>query len=483
MTSRVIFSLLTSFFLLNSFPVFGGEIGPVYILPVEGEIEKGLVWVIDRGIEEAEAAGARVIILHMNTNGGAASATEAIMELLTRTDIPTYTFVDIRAFSAGAYIAVATDHIYMAPGSMIGAATPIASSPLTGGAAKLDEATAEKITSAFRAMIASTAEQKGHPVEVMEAMVDRDVEIPDLIEKGKLLTLTNKRAVAVGLSEGTVEDLDHLLDIIGLADAPRETIEITPSEKLARFITGSMVTVLLLLGGLAGIYFEIKTPGFGLPGILGITCLALFFFGHNVAGLAGYEEIVLFAVGLTLLFIELFITPGFGLLGSAGVLCLIISFIAAMGKGPIFSAPTIVNPNYYRGFSNFGAALLGLLLIILLTYRFVFVRSSPLYKKFVLTAEEKRVDGFSSAEIGLSRLIGSQGTAITKLRPAGKAKFGDQPVNVVSRGEFIKAGETVEVIKVDGNRVVVAAVKNERTTSNVAERRESVAPIGPGGKE
>ena len=462
MTNRVIFFLLTSFFLLNSFPAFGGETGPVYILPVEGEIEKGLVWVLDRGIAEAEAARARVIVLHMNTNGGAASATEEIMELLTRTDIPTYTFIDIRAFSAGAYIAVATDHIYMAPGSMIGAATPIASSPLTGGAAKLDEATAEKITSAFRAMIAATAEQNGHPAEVVEAMVDRDVEIPDLIEKGKLLTLTNKRAVAAGLSEGTVEDLDQLLDTVGLKDAPRETIEITPSEKLARFITGSMITVLLLLGGLVGIYFEIKTPGFGLPGILGITCLALFFFGHNVAGLAGYEEIVLFAVGLTLLFIELFITPGFGILGVAGVLCLFISFIAAMGKGPIFSAPTVIHPNYYRALSNFGGALLGFLLIILLTYRFVFVRSSPFYKRFVLTTEEKRGDGFSSAKLGLSRLIGSQGTAITKLRPAGKARIGGQPVNVVSRGEFIEAGETVEVIKVDGNRVVVVAKNDEK---------------------
>jgi len=223
-----------------------------------------------------------------------------------------------------------------------------------------------------------------------------------------------------------------------------------------------MITVLLLLGGLVGIYFEIKTPGFGLPGILGITCLALFFFGHNVAGLAGYEEIVLFAVGLTLLFIELFITPGFGLLGSAGALCLIVSFIAAMGKGPIFSAPTVIHPNYYRALSNFGGALLGFLLIILLTYRFVFVRSSPFYKRFVLTTEEKRGDGFSSAKLGLSRLIGSQGTAITKLRPAGKARIGGQPVNVVSRGEFIEAGETVEVIKVDGNRVVVVAKNDEK---------------------
>ena len=432
--------------------------GPVYIIPVQGEIEKGLVWVIRRGIEEAEAGNASAIVLDMNTNGGAGDATEEIMGLLTRTDIPTYTFVDIKAFSAGAFIAVATDHIYMAPGSMIGAATPIAASPLTGAAAQLDDAHAEKITSAFRAMIGSTAEEKGHPVKVVEAMVDRDVEIPDLIEKGKLLTLTNSKALAVGLSEGTVEDLDELFEATDLATAPRETIVVTPSERLARFLTGSMVTVLLLLGGLAGLYFEIKTPGFGLPGILGITCLALFFFGQNIAGLAGYEELILFAVGLTLLFIELFITPGFGLLGVAGILCLMVSIIAAMGKGPLFHAPTILSPNYFSGLAQFGIALGGFLVIILLTYRIVFGRSSHLYGKLVLTAEEKQGEGFEIAETALTDLIGSRGTAATKLRPAGKAAFGAEPVNVVSRGEFIDRGEPVEVVEVDGNRVVVKKI-------------------------
>ena len=448
--------ILLSFLIIFSIPISipAQSSDPVYIIPVEGEIEKGLIWVIDRGVQEAEAAGAQAIILHMNTNGGSASATQEIMEILTRTDILTYTFVDIKAFSAGAYIAVATDHIYMAPGSMIGAATPIASSPF-GGAAKLDEATAEKMTSAFRAMIAATAEQKGHPPEVVEAMVDRDVEIPDLIEKGKLLTLTNNGAVEAGLSEGTVKGLDQLLDAAGLKDAPRHTIKVKPSERLARFLTGSMVTILLLLGGMAGLYFEIKAPGFGLPGILGITCLLLFFFGHYIAGLAGYEEILLFGIGLTLLFIELFITPGFGILGSAGALCLFISFIAAMGKGPIFSSTTLIHPNYFRGIITFGAALLGFLLLLLLTFRFVFVKSSPLYGKFVLTAEEKREEGFTSSEAALSPSIGSHGTSVTKLRPAGKARFGEQPIDVRSRGEFIQAGEDVEVIEVHGNRVVV----------------------------
>jgi membrane-bound serine protease (ClpP class) len=437
--------------------VFSQSSGPVYIIPVEGEIEKGLVWVIRRGIREAEAADAEAIVLWMNTNGGAATATEEIMELLVRTDIPTYTFVDVKAFSAGAYIAVATDYIYMAPGSMIGAATPIASSPL-GGAAQLDEAHAEKITSAFRAMIAATAEEQGHPVEVVEAMVDRDVEIPDLIEKGKLLTLTNTRAVEAGLSLETVDDLDALFAAAGFPDSPREVIRITPSESLARFITGSMVTVLLLLGGMAGIYFEIRSPGFGLPGILGLSLLAIFFFGHNVAGLAGYEVIVLFAIGLILLLIELFLTPDFGLLGAGGIVCIVLSFILAMGRGPLFDPRTIVHPNYFRAVSLFGVVLAGFVVLILATYRAIFTRSSPLYGRFVLTAEEKPEQGFESSESGIGELAGVRGTALTKLRPAGKARLAGRPVDVVSLGEFIDRGEEVQVVAVDGNRVVVRRV-------------------------
>jgi len=247
----------------------------------------------------------------------------------------------------------------------------------------------------------------------------------------------------------------ELFSEAGFPDAPRQEIRITPSESLARFITGSLITVLLLLGGLAGIYFEIRTPGFGFPGILGLSLLAVFFFGHNVAGLAGYEVIVLFIVGLILLSIELFFTPDFGLLGAGGIVCIVLSFILAMGKGPLFNPQTILHPNYFRAVSIFGVTLAGFLILILVTYRAIFTRSSPLYGRFVLTAEEKRKAGFESAETGISGLAGSRGEALTKLRPAGKALIDGRPVDVVSLGEFIDRGEGIKVVTVDGNRVVV----------------------------
>lgn len=431
---------------------------PVYVIPIEGEIGRGLVWAVRRGIREAERKSARAIVLRIDTNGGAVDATQEIMELLSRTKIPSLSYIDTKALSAGAYIAAATKRIYMAPSSLIGAATPVAA-PFGIAPVHLDEAVEEKMTSALRAMIAAAAERNGHPARVLEAMVDRDVEIPGVVEKGKLLTLTEQRASSpgVGLSSGTAESLSGALEAAGMADAEVITLEMTPAETFARFLTGSLATVLLLLGGLGGIYLEIKTPGFGLPGIAGILFLSLFFFGHYVAGLAGYEEIVLFAAGAVLLFIELFVTPGFGLVGISGIALIVVSFVLAMGEGPLFDPATFFSPNYLRALMNLGISLLGLILLILLTYRSLFARSSPFYGKIVLTNEETGEKGFLSAPAASARL-GMRGKALSALRPAGKARLGDAVADVVTAGDFIAAGMEVEVVAVEGSRVVVKAI-------------------------
>ena len=431
----------------------------IYVLPIEGEIEKGLTWVVRRGVREAEQAGAEAIVVVINTDGGRADATREIMEYLLRSKVPAYSYIDSRAFSAGAYIAVATSRIYMAPASMIGAATPVAAIPGAGPVA-MDPAVEEKITSAFRALIASTAEQQGHPVKIVEAMVDRDVEIKGVIEKGKLLTLTNKQAESeeVGLSQGTVESLEALVARLGFEDARTVLVQTTWAEVLARFLTRSLITSLLLMGGLAGIYFEIRTPGIGLPGLLGVSCLVLFFFGHYIAGLAGYEEIVIFLLGAVMLAIELFVTPGFGLLGGAGIACLLASFISAMGRGPFFSRGTFFSPEYFSALANLGLALVGFVLVILFSYRFGFTPASPFYKRMVLTADQ--ADGYNVSRPELTGLLNRRGTTLTKLHPAGKARIRDETVDVVSRGEFIEAGAPVEVIEATGWRVVVRPVKD-----------------------
>ncbi|MCF7818147.1 MAG: ATP-dependent Clp protease proteolytic subunit, partial [Kiritimatiellales bacterium] len=310
----------------------------VYIIPIENTIEPALLYVVRRGVDEAVRSDAKAIIFEMDTPGGAVGAAEDIIGVITRTDIPTYTFVKKDAYSAGAIIALATKHIYMAPGSVIGAATPMLMSPM-GGIQEMPGDVQEKMTSAVAAMVRAAAEQGGHDKELAEAMVRADMEYSVngqvISEKGRLLTLTNTEASQrVGddqhplLSEGTVKDIGTLLETIGLPNAERRVLEVTAAERLARWIAG--IAPILMIIGLGGLWLELKTPGFGIFGITGITCLLLFFFGHHIAGLAGMEDILLFVVGLTLLAVEIFITPGFGFMGISGLLLIFLSLMDAM---------------------------------------------------------------------------------------------------------------------------------------------------------
>ncbi len=315
----------------------------VYVLPIRKMIEPALLYVVRRGVAEAEAEHADAIVFVMDTPGGTVDAAREIVFTIQHVGVPTYTFVEKNAFSAGAIIALATDHIYMAPGSVIGDAMPIMMSPL-GGVQAMPEGLEEKTVSAVSALIRSAAEQGGHNKELAEAMVRREMEfkIGDRVisPAGQLLTLTNEEAAetvdpAAGplLSAGTVRDVDALLEAVGMPGATVRTLEVTSAERIARYVAA--LAPLFLIGGLLGIYLEIKTPGFGLPGLLGIACLAVFFWGHHLAGLAGSEDLLVFMAGFALLLVELLFIPGFGFVGALGIALMLAGLLLAM----IQSAP------------------------------------------------------------------------------------------------------------------------------------------------
>ncbi len=430
---------------------------PVYIVPVKGEIERGLTYFIKRSVKEAEKNKAKALIIHMDTHGGEFGATETIMEVLLDTSVETYTFIDKKAFSAGAFIAVATEHIYMSPASVIGAATPIAVGP-TGGPAEISKSVEEKITSGIRALMAAAAEKNEHPRRIVEAMVDRDVEIKGIIEKGKLLTLTNKEAEAkkAGLSEGTVENIDELVKKIGGGEIVRA--EISWSEKIARMITSSGVRAVLLMLGLLGIYIEVKTPGFGIGGITALFCFSLFFFGHYVAGLAGWEELLLFSTGIVLLSIEIFILPGFGIAGLLGIILILASLVLAMtGVETIPGTPWWNQKQYDQAFYTIGTAIVGSIALAFLALKF-FLPRTPLWSKISLESAETKDRGF--AVTSFEKFLGEKGLTQTVLRPSGKAVFGEEILDVVTEGEMISKGVEVRVIRVAGNRIVVAEEEN-----------------------
>ncbi len=437
----------------------------VYVIPVRGMIESALIYVIRRGVAEANEQNAAAVIFVMDTPGGTLAAAQEIIRTIYGIQVPTYTFVERNAFSAGAIIAMATKHIYMAPGSVIGDAMPIMMSPF-GGVQEPSEALQEKMVSGVAALIRSAAEQGGHDPELAEAMVRREIEyrLGDTVicPTGQLLTLTDKEAVQpVGpdqhhlLSEGTVKDLDELIETIGLSQADVIELKVTTAERIARFVAA--LAPLFLIAGLLGVYIEIKTPGFGLPGLLGIFSLAVFFWGHHIAGLAGMEDIVVFLLGVALLLVEILLIPGFGVAGALGLLLMFMGLLSAMIRRypgtPWYSLPSwhdVEPPLRTLAMSLVGTAAAAVALARFLP------KTYPV-RRLVLARSASRADGFTASSLD-EDLVGLEGSTETALRPSGAALFGDRRLDVITRGEFVSQGSRVRIIAVDGNRIVVEPV-------------------------
>lgn len=430
----------------------------VYQIPIQNQIEPALLYVIRRGVREAAREKAAAIVFVMNTPGGRVQEAREIVSLIGSLDVPAYTFVEKDAYSAGAIIALATPHIYMAPGSVIGAATPLLMSPV-GGIEQMPEAVEEKMVSAVAALVRAAAEQGGHDPQLAEAMVRREMEYKigtNVISKaGELLTLTASEAEGI-LSDGTVKDVAAMLAQAGLGDAEIRELVVTPAERVARVIAA--LAPLLLIAGLGGIWLEIRTPGFGLPGILGASALALFFFGHHIAGLAGLEDIVLFVIGFTLLFIEVFVTPGFGVLGTSGIALILISLLSAMSwrmPGELLPAMTGSGATLQRALAKLGLSIAGTALLGFFAGKYL--PKSRVVRPLVLGQSTDKAEGFTAAHEHRD-LLGKEGTAEMNLHPAGRALFDGNRVNVITRGEFIDEGTRVRIVEVHGSRVIVEKI-------------------------
>lgn len=431
----------------------------IYVIPIKDEIEDGLVYIVRRGVKEAMEAQADMLVLHMDTPGGKVSSTLEIFEILSRfpRQDQTYTLIDRWAISAGAFLSAATRHIYMTPGAVIGAAAPVMMNP-GGGAQELPSTMEEKQNSALRAQIRALAELHGHNKDVFNAMVDKDqglvIDGKTIVEKGKIVTLTtNEAAQTYGspprplLSQGTVESLDSFLRRIGGPDARVVKIEPTGFERAARFIV--MLSPFLLSAALLCGYIEFKTPGFGVFGVMGIILALIFFFGHMIAGLSGYEHLVIFVIGVILVAVELFIFPGLLIPGLVGVLLILAALLKSMvdryPTDPVL--PTL--PMLQLPLTNLAMAL-GLTVVgTLLLARFL--PRSPLAQALVLN----EVNPVELPVPNTAPAPGTTGRTLTYLRPVGNADFGHGPVEVTTEGDFIPADTPIRIVRVEGNRIIV----------------------------
>lgn len=416
----------------------------VYVVPVTGIIDLGLAPFLSRTIREAQDAGAAAVVLDINTFGGRVDAAVAMRDALLGSPVKTIAFVNQRAISAGALITLACEQVVMATGGTVGAATPV----LSGGTETVaaDEKTVSYVRSEFRA----TAEARNRNPQIAEAMVDPDVVIPGLIEAEKLLTLTTSQAIEHGIADYTADSLEATLEAVGLAGADVFRAEQTWAESVVRFITNPVVSSLLMTLGLLGLLVEIRTPGFGVPGGIGVLSIALFFWGHWIVQLAGWEELLLVFVGVLLLLVEVFLLPGFTLAGVAGIVMLVAGLgLTLVGSGA--TAAAVI--------SALGRVAISVLVALaggLVAMRFL--PKLPFGRRLILSTDMEAEEGFVSSPETDRQWLGKTGRAVSPLRPAGIAEIDGNRVDVVSDGVFIDAGAPVRVTRVDGNRIVVRRI-------------------------
>jgi membrane-bound serine protease (ClpP class) len=437
--------------------------GDVVVVPLRGEISPSLLMFLRRAEKVAESSGASAIIFEMNTYGGRLDSAEEITSALNHATIPTYTFINTNAGSAGSLIALATQHIYMAPVSAIGAAAPVLP---TGEDLPLTQR--EKTISYWSALIRSSAMKNGHNPDVGEAFMnkEKEVKIGDRVihAKGTLLTLNAQEATEKFNGKALLADgvVDSVVDLMQKAGLKGNVVSLGPTgfEQLAFWITA--LAPLLLLGGIIGAYLEFKIPGATMPGIISAVCFALFFLGHYLAGLAGWEVVALFVLGMTLVIIEiLFFAHSTIVFGVVGVFLILASLFWAMidrypGETFFPTGRALALP-----LLNLFLALIGAAIVIALLARYL--PRTSIYRRFALMTANPPGPSLAGIPREFATSIdlspGTQGTSLSILRPSGKARFLDQIIDVVTQGEFIPPNTSITVVRRDGMRVVVKAAR------------------------
>jgi len=421
-TLFIIFSLIA----LNTYAI---ETDEVYLVSIKGTIDLGLSSYVKRALEEAVSNKAKAVILEIDTFGGRVDAATQIRDKVMSLNIPSIAYVKNRAWSAGALIALSAEYILIDKSASIGAAEPRPAD--------------EKNISALRAEFASTALSRGRSEDIAAAMVDKDVEIKGIIEKDKILTLNAEQAIKLNFVDGNASSIEEVLNFLNLKDTKIVYIYPNWAENISRFVTNPVVSPLLLSIGFLGLIIEFWTLGWGIAGSIGIISLSLFFGGHIIVGLAGFETIILFVIGLLLLLAEIIFIPGFGLAGIGGIAAILTSIFLTFGN--------IVQATYSILIA-LGVSIIGLLLLI------KYIPSTRTWRKFILSTEQKKELGYTVGTKDLKRLNGKEGIAITPLRPSGIVEVNGKKLNALTRGEYVESNTKIKIISVEGNKIVVEVV-------------------------
>lgn len=411
----------------------------VYVIDVSGDIDLGLPPYVSRVLNEAANENADAVILRINTFGGRVDAATQIKDAVLNSPVRTVAFIDKRAISAGALISIACETIFMVPGATIGAVTPVTQD---------GQPVPEKFISYMRSEMRATAESRGRDPRIAEAMVDEDVEIPGIIEAGKLITFTTEEAIKHGYCDGEVSSLQDVLRKLGLENAEIREPRVNWAEQVVRFLSHPIISSLLIMVGMLGLFMEVRSPGWGVPGTMGLIALALFFGTQYILALADIVDILLFIVGVGLILVEVFVIPGFGVAGILGIILMIAGLFLALAGQPQFITTDDIFRAVYTLAGSLAMTIVGALALT------AFLPKTRLFGTFVLKEEQKRDLGYSSHQ-PYQHLVGKEGIALTTLRPAGTALIDDERVDVVSDGGYIEANKPIRVVRVEGIRIIV----------------------------
>lgn len=416
----------------------------IFTFKIDADIDPGMNRRVKLALEQAEEIEADLIIIEMDTYGGAVNDADDIRTMILECQIPIYVFINKDAASAGALISIATDSIYMAPGSSIGAATVVNGAD---GAAAPD-----KYQSYMRSMMRSTAEATGRDPKIAEAMVDEKIEVEGVSEAGSVVTFSVSEAIQYGFCDGEHDSIDAILASQNLpAD---EVIAYEPSEveDIINFFLNPAVSGFLILIIIGGIYFELQTPGVGFPLLASIIAVILYFIPYYLSGLAENWEIILFIVGLVLLALELFVIPGFGIFGILGIMAILSSLVLGM----------LPNQNFDFQFVPAGelfAALLTVVLSAIVSVSLIFwltpkVNQWSAFRSISLANVQTKAEGFTSSTYQ-NTLLGRTGKVHSRLRPSGRVEIEGEIYDAYSRGEFLDRGEPIVVISTEGTSLKV----------------------------
>tara|TARA_Y100001968_G_scaffold266798_1_gene256458 strand:- start:398 stop:1744 length:1347 start_codon:yes stop_codon:yes gene_type:complete len=424
----------------------------VYRVPINGTIDLGLPPFIKRTLEEAKTKNASAVIFDINTFGGRVDAATQIKDAILASDIETIAFINRRAISAGALISLSCEKIFMTGGALIGAATAVDMSGKKGS---------EKVISFMREEMASTAEKRGRNKEIARGMVDEDLSFTHLVidgdsilvndiegrKEGKLISLTTDQALKYQIADGMFETVSSIIDSLGYGSI--ELIETSEnwSEKIVRFLTDPVVASLLTTFGFLGILFELQSPGWGIPGFVGLTCLILSLSASYIAELATMSDLIFTIAGLALIFLEMLVIPGFGVIGIGGIgLVLYGMYLLLLPDVPV--GDEIVG----QAMDGFLIGLLGAVVGLFLLSKIMI--KSKFWEQLTAPSSQEKNKGYSNSQ-GWETLKGHSGITDTDLHPSGWIIINDKRIFVVSEGGYIEKGKKIEVLSVEGNRVTV----------------------------